>query len=615
MSSKNQVIERNPAKDARKQQLIQATIECIHLHGLEKTTISRVTRIANLSAGTVNFYFESKDRLLLETLSSVAREFRQSIQDTIQGEPGAAGILERIIRVHFNPSICSPEKIAVWNAFSTASRTRKDYIQICGELDKEIWQILLDQITRLCKQEQIDHYSPAALARGLEGMLDSFWQEYLYQPESFYMEQAKKECMQYLGSLFPSSFSHDSLQADTEPGSGDSKIKNNLLAPWTYHNQEFLDLEIEHLFKPNWILAGHISKLARPRDYITFDGFGERALIIRGNDNRIRAFHNVCRHRGARLIEGHGSNCPHALSCPFHGWTYDLTGNLIAVPAKNTFENLIESENGLIPVDLEIWMGFVFIRFKSGGKSLKEILAPVEHLVSPYHIDRVQEVPCTSYQELRPYNWKVVHDIDNEGYHVPVGHPTLQQLYGQNYSDGMVGNIAVSKGYLNDKAGKLWSVRQYQNLLPRFDHLPDDHQRLWLYIGVFPNLVIGLYPDSVEFYMTIPESLTTTRYIGGTYGLPDARREIQSVRYLNRRINRITEAEDEKFVRWMQAGMKSSAFPEQRLSTLEQGVSNFHKDIEKILPVARLAAEPDMGMAAKLNDRLRTSDQPLTSSK
>ncbi len=594
----------NPAKDARKHQLIKATTDCIYQFGLEQTTISRVTQAADLSVGIVNFYFESKEKLLLGTLYSVTDEFQQKIAEAVGTETAPEKILERIIRVHFTPAICSPEKIAVWHAFSNASRTRQDYNEICGELEKQVWDILIHQISLLCEAEKMEHYNPAALTRGLEGMLDSFWQEYLYQPDEFDLEQANQQCMQYLSSLFPNAFQGNLSSIKTTQDSNKEFYETELLAPWTYFSQEFFDLEIEHLFKPNWMLAGHVSELSQPRDYITFDGFGERAFILRGDDNQIRGFHNVCRHRGARLVEGNGSNCPHALSCPFHGWTYDLTGKLIAVPAKNTFSDLNQENNGLIPLDLEVWMGFVFIRFQPGGKSLSETMAPVGSLISPYNIGAASKIPATQFADSKPYNWKVIHDIDNEGYHVPVGHPALQQLYGKDYSDNYVGDISVSKGYLNQKPGKLWSVKQYQKLLPKFDHLPEDMQRLWLYIGVFPNLVIGLYPESIEFYMTIPESPTSTRYTGGSFGLPDARREVAAARYLNRRINDTTTDEDEKFVRWMQAGMKSSAFPEQKLSSLEQGVRNFHKDIQQVIPVARLANQPEAGTVAKLNSSL-----------
>ena len=386
----------------------------------------------------------------------------------------------------------------------------------------------------------------------------------------------------------------------------DSKDRHSgdLLAPWTYHSEEFLQLEIEHLFKKQWLLAGHLSDIPERRDYLTFDAVGECALVVRGNDNQVRAFHNICRHRGAKLVEGARGRCPHALTCPFHGWTYRLDGGLSAVPAANTFDNLDKAKNGLVPLAMEIWMGFIFVRYQGTGPSLAQTMKPVEHLAALYRMHEMKPLEDSRFEELRPYNWKAIHDIDNEGYHVPLGHPALQQLYGKNYRDDSIGGVPVAYAYLNEQPGKLWSVRHYQKLLPAFAHLPRDHQRLWFYISLFPSMVLAIYPDSMEFYMSIPVAAGSTRRIGGAYALPDERREVRAARYLSARINRVTDREDDEFVRRLQHGMKSSAFPEPRLSSLEHGVREFHRAIQQVLPVAALAHAPRAGTLTRVNEEM-----------
>lgn len=568
----------NPAKDARQQQLIDATIDCIYKHGLHQTTLAKVTAQANLSIGTVNFYFGSKQQLLLGTLAFVCNEFRQHLVSAITADISAAEALKKVIAIHFDPFLCSPQKIAVWHAFSNVGRNRKEYERICGQLDAEIRSLLLAKISSLCEQTAAKQYDPKALARGFEGLLDGFWQDYLYQPNTFDLEQAKAQSSAYLQSLFPTVFA--------EPVNATDADQSDLLPAWTYHNVAFFKSELAQLFKPEWMLVCHISELSKPKDYITFDGFGERALILRDRENIIRAYHNVCRHRGAKLIAGAGSNCPDILACPFHGWSYDLKGNLVAVPALATFDQFNLADNHLVTLDSEVWMGFVFIRFQSGGQSLATKLAPVADLIKPYQIERMQALAATRYQQTRPYNWKVIHDIDNEGYHVAVGHPCLQQLYGKSYTDSEIQGIAVSSATINQKPGRIWSVKNYQQLLPQFDHLPPQNQRLWRYIGLFPNTVIGLYPDSIEFYMTIPEAVNRTRYLGCSYGLPDARRQTAAARFLNRRINATTDREDEFFVMQMQQGLRSSALPEPKLSSREHGVRRFHKAIQRKIPSA-----------------------------
>ena len=377
--------------------------------------------------------------------------------------------------------------------------------------------------------------------------------------------------------------------------------ERDTLAPWTYLSPEFHELETI-LFKTQWLLAGHISSLRQPGDFITYDAVGERAFIIVDESGGIRAFHNVCRHRGAKLLDDSG-NCKHRISCPFHGWSYDFNGALANVPLPETFKNLNKAEYGLKTLPVEIWHGFVFISFSAQSSTVAKRLQSVDEEVAPYKISEMKAV-IPAYDDLRPYNWKVIHDIDNEGYHVPVGHPSLQQLYGLSYEDRIENGIPISDAVISDKPAKLWSVRNYQKVLPQFDHLPSKRQKSWWYIGLFPNAVIALYPDCVEYYMTIPVSVNQTRYLGGVFGLADDRREVQAARYLNMRINKETEAEDESFVSDMQNGMRSSVFPEPTLSSTELGVRYFHQQIQKNFPVARLVNEPSAGTVCEINTQL-----------
>ena len=183
----------------------------------------------------------------------------------------------------------------------------------------------------------------------------------------------------------------------------------------------------------------------------------------------------------------------------------------------------------------------------------------------------------------------------------------MQQLYGQSYSDRIEHGLPISDAVINEKPATLWSVRHYQTLLPQFDHLPAHRQKSWWYIGLFPNAVIALYPEMVEYYMTIPLSVNETRYRGQQFGLSDSRRETAASRYLSTRINGITEEEDESFVRDMQEGMRSSVFPEPTLSSVEAGVQYFHQKIQSQLPVARLCSEPAPGTLRQVNAQMKSA--------
>ena len=532
----------NNIQDYKRQKLINATIKTISDYGLSKTTVSRVTKAAKMSAGIVGFYFDSKEKLLLSTLHYINEEFKAKTQAAFSSSLNSAESLKAVVNVYFDPQLCDVEKIAVWYAFFSESSARKEYMEICGEQDQWFHENIVERVQSLCLDHGIPIQRAEAISRGLAGMMESFWQEYLYQPDQFDSEASINLCHDYLKVVFPKAY-QDSGEAlkqasefsgipsdaldDSLPDSLSSDL-SDCLAPWTYFDEELLELEKNELFKKNWLLVGHVNDMPNPRDFLTFDAIGERAIVIRGNDNKVRAFHNVCRHRGAKLMSSPSGQCSHALTCPFHGWTYQLDGTLIGVPAENTFENLEKNKNGLVQIDMEIWMGFIFIRFVSSGDSLKQQMQAVEADFMDYNLEFVEPLKNSYFSEVVPYNWKVVHDIDNEGYHVPIGHPSLQQLYGQNYKDSFVNDISVSHAYINDKPGKLWSVKHYQKLLPEFDHLPADKQKLWYYSTVFPSMVFGLYPDSMEFYMTLPIDAETTIIRGGAYALADDRKEMKA---------------------------------------------------------------------------------------
>ncbi len=591
-TSNNQV--RNNS-DNRREQLIHATIQTISESGLSGATVAKVAANAGLSPGIVNFHFTSKKQLLIDTLGFLNEEYISVMDDRLSKVQSPLEKLHAYIEASFDSRIFVKEKVAVWYAFWSESQARDEYREICGTSDQREDKIIRECFAELLKNSSTEKADIKALALGLQGMVDTLWQQALHEGGRFDRKQAVDTCKRFISCV-----AQDSVSL---PDSTLSEDTVDLLPPWTYKNEEFLELEIERLFKPNWMLVGHVSDMPETGDYLTFEGFNEKALIIRNSNGTINAFHNICRHRGSKILEGEG-RCPRALVCPFHGWRYDLDGNLIFIPGKEGFPYIDPEKHGLVPLDIEAWNGFIFIRFVSGGQSLKEMLLPIEDQVSHYQLENVK--PYEKAEEVvYPVNWKVFHDIDNEGYHVPIGHPTLHQLYGQDYVDTTVENIPVSYGKFNSEFGQLWSVKHYRKLMPEFNHLPEDKKDLWMYFGVFPNLVFALYPDMMEIYMSMPIDLTNTKVMSRMYALPDDRREVSLSRYLNRRINKTTDYEDRAYMNTIQEGLNSSVFPRWNLSeTAETGVGDFHYIIQNQLPVAKLAQQPDSGLVKQLNEEV-----------
>ena len=380
------------------------------------------------------------------------------------------------------------------------------------------------------------------------------------------------------------------------------------LPGWTYHSPALLELEKEAIFRTHWQIAGHVSDVPEPGDYLAMDVVGERALVVRGKDGVVRAFHNMCRHRGSRVVADDKGHCKNALVCPFHGWVYNLDGTLRGAARPRSFPELDKVEFGLKPLDLEIWMGFIFIRFRDGPQpSVAELLAP--HAAEMAHYDIADMVPSWGiWSSISNVNWKSVRDVDNEGYHVAMAHPALQDLYGSTYFDEpFVDGVSRSFATYNPHAGRRWSVRNYVKLAPEPARLPDHLKQAWVYYGIFPNAVISVQPESVQFYQEFPLSTGQTMLRGAIYRYADESRETAAARYLAFRIDRDTMAEDVQLSEWSNESMMSNAFEGFYLSDLEYGVRTHHDHLRTLLPVMSLASAPDEKDVVGLNDALASA--------
>ena len=378
------------------------------------------------------------------------------------------------------------------------------------------------------------------------------------------------------------------------------------LPAWTYHSEALLKLEIEEVFLTHWQVAGHVSDIASPGDYFTFDLANERALILRGTDGEVRAFHNLCRHRGSRVVGAKRGHCKNALVCPFHGWVYNLDGTLRGAARPETFGPLDKTGFGLKPIEFEVWEGFIFVRFQPGPQPpVAELMARLAPEISHYRMAEV--VPAKGFWEFTsPVNWKSVRDVDNEGYHVAMAHPALQDLYGATYMDeAFEGGVSRSTATYNAHAGRRWSVKHYVNIAPEQAWLPEGLRRRWGYYGLFPNCVIAVTPELVQFYQEFPLGVSSTLQRGAIYRRRDESRQQSLARYLATRIDRETGREDVQLTIWSNESMKSKAFDNFHLSRLEVGVRSHHDHLRAALPVTRLDAAPRDEDMASVNRHMK----------
>ena len=191
---------------------------------------------------------------------------------------------------------------------------------------------------------------------------------------------------------------------------------------------EFYELEREAIFKRVWLNVGRVEQLPRNGSYFTKDlaVANTSVVVVRDMDGRVRAFHNICRHRGNKLVwtdsprEESSGTCRHFV-CKYHGWRYELDGSCSFVQQEGEFFDLDKSDFGLVPVHCDVWAGFIFVNLdREPRQSLTEFLGPMITAIDGYPFDRMTE--RYAFRAEVGSNWKLFLDAFQEFYHAPVLH-------------------------------------------------------------------------------------------------------------------------------------------------------------------------------------------------
>jgi phenylpropionate dioxygenase-like ring-hydroxylating dioxygenase large terminal subunit len=190
------------------------------------------------------------------------------------------------------------------------------------------------------------------------------------------------------------------------------------LPPWCYTSQQFYDEEVSRIFRKTWNFVGREDEIPTAGDFFTVDLFGESIIIVRDRASKVHAFANTCRHRGTRLLTGSG-RCP-AIRCPYHSWTYALSGDLISTPGMEGVVGFQKADYGLIPVRMESWGGFMFLTLDPDCVPLSQYLGNAIETFAPY---RFENMRCTRRKEYDlACNWKIYIENAMEDYHTATVH-------------------------------------------------------------------------------------------------------------------------------------------------------------------------------------------------
>lgn len=253
-----------------------------------------------------------------------------------------------------------------------------------------------------------------------------------------------------------------------------------------YTSQEFVDAELEHIFRKDWFCVGRVDALAKPGDYVSCELAGQPIVVVRDRAGDLRAMSNVCLHRMSTLLEGRGTT--RAIVCPYHAWTYNLDGKLRGAPAMALNEGFCKDAYTLPQVRCEEWLGWVFVCLDSSAPPVAQQLADVEQMIAGYDMANYTE---TFYEEhVWDTNWKVLAENFMESYHLPVCHA------------GTIGGLSKLEDMICPPGGAAFN---YHTILkdetldiamahPSNTRLHGDERRTTYLLALYPSLMITLTP-------------------------------------------------------------------------------------------------------------------------
>ncbi len=284
-----------------------------------------------------------------------------------------------------------------------------------------------------------------------------------------------------------------------------------------YASLEVWDEERERIWWGGWICVGRTAEVPNPGDHVVRDVAGESIFVVRNDAGELRAFYNVCSHRGTKFlddIEGTQS-VRKAFVCPYHAWAFDLNGQLIGSPNVKEDEHFDRSDHPLYDIAIDHYAGFVFVNMTTGGpkETLLESLNDGAETITAFERFRMDElrVGVRLVYEVKA-NWKIVVENYNECLHCPQVHPELVQViplfrFGEVWDE----EIPDDGNRMVEGATSFTSTGQSQ--LPRFPGLePEDYE---MYYGTyqFPNLMLNLHPDCAMAYIGYPKGPNHTTVV------------------------------------------------------------------------------------------------------
>jgi phenylpropionate dioxygenase-like ring-hydroxylating dioxygenase large terminal subunit len=273
--------------------------------------------------------------------------------------------------------------------------------------------------------------------------------------------------------------------------------------------------EQERLFRRTWQCIGREDEIGSPGSFRTIEIAGSGVLVLRNQLGELKAYHNVCRHRGTRLVEAADGTGLKRLLCPYHAWSYDLDGRVLGAPHMGEVEGFDRKEFGLYPVALRNWRGFVFVNLASKPEPLEATLGGLIARTAAFPLERLRRTHRVTYEIAA--NWKLVVQNANECYHCPGVHPQLVKLTPYRSGEEDLREGPVFGGWMDFVDGVKTGTLTGRSSRPTFPGLSSEDLRRVYYYVLYPSNFLSLFPDYVTFDWFIPMGPERTRLVFDVY--------------------------------------------------------------------------------------------------
>ena len=354
-----------------------------------------------------------------------------------------------------------------------------------------------------------------------------------------------------------------------------------------YISQEYTKIERKKLFEDKWIVVGVASSVPNKGDAKPFNLLDLPIIILRDKKNKIRVFHNVCSHRGYKILQK-PCNIKNTIRCPYHSWAYNTEGKLIATPHiggmnKHSAKNFNKSDSGLKEIRSTVWLDLIMINISNNEISFEKYIKPLSDRWSKFWPEKDRKLIYHSndygYFQLRANcNWKFAIENYCESYHLPWVHPGLN-----SYSK--IEDHYHIQGLPNRFAGQGTTVYnprlKGKEKFPCFPNWPKNKTHIAEYVALFPNVMLGIHKDHYYAYWLEPVNHTYTIEHMEIYYVGDKAansKKFKSLRKQNYKLWKSVQSEDVHIIEGMQEGRNSPSYNGGNFSpVMDNPTHHFHK--------------------------------------